>query len=81
MGHGGPTPGLGGGAGRFDSLVSFLDSTERHVELLQTEVGLRTCMRDLRARLAADDALHAEAAFVTEPERDRLRERLVESWA
>ena len=51
------------GPERFDSLVSFLDSTERHVALLQTEEGLRTCMRDLRAQLAADNALHAEARF------------------
>ena len=51
------------GPERFDSLASFLDSTECHVELLQTEEGLRTCMRDLRAQLAADDALHAEARF------------------
>ncbi|MCY4631237.1 MAG: hypothetical protein OXE75_10215 [bacterium] len=51
------------GPERFDSLVSFLDSTERHVELLQTERGLRSCMRDLRAQLAADGALHAEARF------------------
>lgn len=51
------------GPERFDSLVAFLDSTEGHVELLQTERGLRTCMRDLRAQLAVDDALHAEARF------------------
>lgn len=51
------------GPERFDSLVSFLASTGRHIELLQTERGLRTCMRDLRAQLAADDALHAEPRF------------------
>lgn len=33
------------------------------MDLLQTEQGLRTCMRDLRAQLAADDALHAEPRF------------------
>ena len=51
------------GPERLDSLVSFLASTGRHIELLQTERGLRTCMRDLRAQLAADDALHAEPRF------------------
>ncbi|MCY3806024.1 MAG: adenosine deaminase family protein [bacterium] len=51
------------GPERFDSLVSFLASTGRHIDLLQTERGLRTCMRDLRAQLAADDALHAEPRF------------------
>ena len=51
------------GPSRFDSLTAFLASTERHVDLLQTEQGLRTCMRDLRAQLAADDALHAEPRF------------------
>ncbi|MDE0668431.1 MAG: adenosine deaminase [bacterium] len=51
------------GPERFDSLASFLASTSCHVELLQTERGLRTAMRDLRAQLAADHALHAEARF------------------
>ena len=51
------------GPERFDSLVSFLAFTGRHIELLQTERGLRTCMRDLRAQLAADDAMHAEPRF------------------
>ena len=51
------------GPSRFDSLTAFLASTDRHVELLQTERGLRTCMRDLRSQLAADDALHAEPRF------------------
>ncbi len=51
------------GPRRFDSFTAFLASTERHVDLLQTEQGLRTCMRDLRAQLAADDALHAEPRF------------------
>ena len=51
------------GPSRFDSLTAFLASTERHVEMLQTEHGLRTCMRDLRAQLAADKALHAEPRF------------------
>ena len=51
------------GPERFDSLASFLASTGHHIALLQTERGLRTCMRDLRAQLAADDALHAEPRF------------------
>ena len=51
------------GPSRFDSLTAFLASTDRHVALLQTEHGLRTCMRDLRAQLAADNALHAEPRF------------------
>ena len=51
------------GPERFDSLASFLASTGYHIELLQTERGLRTCMRDLRAQLAADNALHAEPRF------------------
>lgn len=51
------------GPERFDSLASFLASTGAHIELLQTERGLRTCMRDLRTQLAADDALHAEPRF------------------
>ena len=51
------------GPRRFDSFTAFLASTERHVDLLQTEQGLRTCMRDLRGQLAADNALHAEPRF------------------
>ena len=51
------------GPERFDSLASFLASTGHHIGLLQTERGLRTCMRDLRAQLAADNALHAEPRF------------------
>ncbi len=51
------------GPERFDSLASFLASTGHHIALLQTERGLRTCMRDLRAQLAVDDALHAEPRF------------------
>ena len=51
------------GPERFDSLASFLASTGYHIDLLQTERGLRTCMRDLRAQLAADNALHAEPRF------------------
>ena len=51
------------GPRRLDSLTAFLASTERHVDLLQTERGLRTCMRDLRSQLAADNALHAEPRF------------------
>ena len=51
------------GPRRLDSLAAFLASTDRRVALLQTEQGLRTCMRDLRAQLVADDALRAEPRF------------------
>ena len=51
------------GPRRLDSLTAFLASTGRRVALLQTEQGLRTCMRDLHAQLAADNALHAEPRF------------------